>query len=602
VPRPALLGCALLLAAVLVRSIPAQSAGAALSADPWPPPADAVSWSVTDTHGSPLVHLRVLGFNDFHGNLQPPATGSVRPVGGAVALAAYLKAAGAGMPDRTLIVHAGDQVGASPPATRLLRNEPGIEFLNLLANRYCRGAAANAGSAAPDWRRHPNRCNVVGTLGNHEFDAGVDEIHRLLHGGNAPDGPFLENPYPGSRVPYVCANVRDRRTGRLLLPAYTVVSLGGVPVGIVGAVLHDTPSIVPGWAVRELEFMDEAQSINEAVAQLQSQGVHTIVVIIHQGLTPMAGDATHYSGPLRELVARLDPDVDVVVSGHTHHFTNTLLPSRAGTPILVTQAYSYGVAFAQIDLTVNTRTRDVVAKSARVVPTWADVSPGVPGDTAARALVDAAQALVADRVKRVVTILPQALTRMVTDAGESELGDVVADAQRSALHADMALMNPGGLRSDLLAGAVTWGDILTLHPFGNHLVLVDMTGQQLHELLEQQWPADRAGPVRILKTSGLRYTWDATAPTGARVQHACDDHGDVLDAARHYRVAVSDYLAAGGDDFSVLTTLTPLQTGPTDSEALDRYLQAGLPGGVPSSGRLSRSDLHEPDPCDGAAN
>jgi 5'-nucleotidase len=568
------------------------------SGNPWPPPQSSVEWSAPNATGAGTVHLQLLGFNDFHGNLQIPVGGSSRPVGGAAALAAYLKAAEREMPDRTLILHAGDQLGASPPATRLLRNEPGIEFLNLLANRHCRYGDATRAVPAREWRHHPNRCNVVGTLGNHEFDAGIDEIHRLLEGGNSADGPFLENPFRGSRVPYVCSNVRDRRSGQLLLPAYTVVSLGGIPVGVIGAVLRETPSIVPAWAVRDVEFLDEAQSINQAAAELEAQGIHTLIVIIHQGLTPVVTDSGYdFRGPLRELIARLDPDIDVVISGHTHNFTNALLPSRDGTPVLVTQAYSYGVAFARIDLTVDPRTREVVAKSARIVPTWADVSPGLEGDTQARKLTDASQALVAARVSRVVGVLQQPMRRAVSAAGESALGDLVADAQRAATHADIALMNPGGLRSDLSAGPVTFGDVLTVHPFANHLVTLEMTGQQLLAVLEQQWPREGSAAPRILKTSGLRYSWDATRPVGEHVRAACDASAAPIDAQHRYRVTVNDFLAAGGDDFSALVSVGPGEVGPLDSEALDAYLHLHNPAAPPEQPRLSRADLAGPQVC-----
>jgi 5'-nucleotidase len=578
--------------AVILLTLSSTLRAADTSGNPWPPPEQPVEWSGRGANRAGTVHLQLLGFNDFHGNLQSPEVGSSRPVGGAAALAAYLKAAERAVPDRTLILHAGDQLGASPPATRLLHNEPGIEFLNLLANRYCRYGDATRAVSARGWRAHPNRCNVVGTLGNHEFDAGIEEIHRLLEGGDSADGPFLENPFRGSRVPYVCSNVRDRRSGRLLLPAYTVVSLGGIPVGVIGAVLRETPSIVPAWAVRDVEFLDEAQSINQAAAELEAQGIHTLIVIIHQGLTPVVTDKGYeFRGPLRELIARLDPDIDVVISGHTHNFTNALLPSRDGTPILVTQAYSYGVAFARIDLTVDPRTRDVVAKSARIVPTWADVSPGLEGDTKARKLTDASQALVAARVSRVVGILQQPMRRAVSAAGESALGDLVADAQREATHADIALMNPGGLRSDLAAGPVTFGDVLTLHPFANHLVTLEMTGAQLLAVLEQQWPREGTAAARILKTSGLRYSWDATRGAGEHVRAACDASEAAIDPQRHYRVTVNDFLAAGGDDFSALVSLGPGEVGPSDSEALDAYLHLHNPAAPPEQPRLSRVDL-----------
>jgi 5'-nucleotidase len=560
------------------------------AANPWPPPPATVSWSTPDAAARGSVHLQLLAFNDFHGNLQSPSVASVRPVGGAAALAAYLKSLQRLAPGRTLIVHAGDQLGASPPITSLLRNEPSIEFLNLLADQHCHYA---------DAKQHgPNRCNVVGTLGNHEFDAGPAEIRRLIGGGNAADGPFLENPYRGSRVPYVCANVIDRHTGELLLPAYTVVHLGGIPVGVIGAVLRDTPSIVPAWAVADLEFLDEAQSINRAASALKRRGIHTLIVLIHQGLEPVrSADGFDWRGPLRDIVAQLDPDIDVVISGHTHNYSNVLLPSRDGSMVLVTQAYAYGVALAQIDLRIDPTTRDVVAKSARIVPVWADSAPGLPGDPEARRLTDAAQKLVAAKVARVVGQLPQPMTRALSLAGESTLGDLVADAQRAATHADVALMNPGGLRCDLRAGPVTWGDVLTLHPFANRLITLDMTGAQLLAVLEQQWPRDSNALPRILKTSGLYYSWDPARPAGARIVEACDGAHQPLDPGHHYRVTVNDFLANGGDGFSTLKALAVGESGPLDSEALAQYLQDQASAQPLAEARIVRSDLSPAPVC-----
>jgi 5'-nucleotidase len=579
----------------LVSAVFCGSWAADPSTVPWPPPTDVVSWSAAGVRPAHSLHVQVFGINDFHGNLEPPEMGLSRPVGGAPALVAYLKQAERAAPYSTLFLHAGDQLGASPPPTRLLRNEPGIQLLNLLANDHCAyGHATDAGG----WRRYPNRCNVVGTLGNHEFDAGIGEIRRLLNGGNADDGPFLENPYRGSRVPYVCANVRDRRTGNPLLPPYTVVSVGGVAVGVIGAVLRDVPSIVPAWAVRDVEFLDEADSINQAAAQLEAQGVHVLIVIIHQGLTPIPGEGDiSYRGPLKDIVARLDPGIDVVVSGHTHRFTNTLLPARDGAPILVTQAYSYGIAFSKIDLWIDRRTHKVIAKSARIMPVWADVPPGTPGDEGARRLVQSAESLIQAKVSRVVATLPQALTRATTEAGESILGDLVADSQRVATRADIALMNPGGLRSDLHAGPLTWGDVLTLQPFGNHLVTLDMTGDQLLSVLEEEWPQDNRLLPRILKTSGLSFHWDAAAAAGAHVLHACDSSGAPIDPARHYRVTVNDFMAGGGDDLRLLATLPPGQLGPLDADAFSHYLESEHDVVLPPLGRLSRGDLNEPDAC-----
>lgn len=540
----------------------------------WPPPGERVTWKAATPHPG-AIHLRILAINDFHGNLERPTVASARPAGSAAVLAAYLEAAerAAPGPGRTLIVHAGDQLGASPPIARLNGNEPAIQFLNLLANEHCvRGDAMRFFDAA-SWRERPDRCNVIGTLGNHEFDGGLREIERLLAGGNAPGGPFLENPYRGSRVPYVCANVRDRRTGRLILPPYAVVVLDGIPVGVIGAVLRETPILTPASATANLEFLDEAASINRAAADLERHGVHAILVSIHQGL---AGTRTphgwEWSGPLRRIVARLDPDIDVVISGHTHHYTDTLLPNRAGKPVLVTQAYAYGMAYADIDLWVDPTTRDIVAKSARIVPTWNDAGPGLHPDPRVAALTAAAERAIAPRVAKVVGFATAPITRRVTPAGESALGDLVADAQRAETDADIALMNPGGLRSDLDAGPITQGDILTLHPFGNRLVTLSLKGAQVLEALEEQWPRDPSALPRILKTSGLYYVWDAARPVGRRVVAACDAAHRPLDPARSYRVTVNDFLAGGGDGFEVFEHGVAPAIGPLDSDALADYI------------------------------
>jgi len=558
----------------------------------WPPPAARVSWSASSA--SPVwsartIELQILAFNDFHGHLEPPVTTGGRPAGGAAVLAAYLEAAEREHPGRTLIVHAGDQLGASPPLTRLNGNEPAVQFLDLLADEDCPYGAATHFYSAATWRERPDRCNVIGTLGNHEFDGGAGELMRLLEGGNAASGPFLENPYRGSRVPYVCANVRDRRTGRLILPPYAVVVVGGVPVGIIGAVLRDTPTIAPAWQTANLEFLDEAESINRAVAELAAHGIHTLILTIHQGLvgtqTPSGWD---WQGPLRSILARLDPRVDLVISGHTHHYTNALLPERDGGVALVTQAYAFGVAYADIDLRIDRQTDRVLAKSARIVPTWADAGPGLHPDARVAALTQAAARSVAPRIARVVAEAASPITRGMTPAGESALGDLVADAQRAATRADIALMNPGGLRTDLAAGPVTWGELLTLHPFGNRLITMTLTGAQLHAVLEEQWPADPSALPRVLKTSGLYYVWDPRRPAGSHVVAACDVHHRSIDMAAEYRVTVSDFLAGGGDGFLALEAGRSKLTGPLDADALAQYLaRRGGPIEVHTDGRIA---------------
>lgn len=596
---PALLAGMLFAAAGHADEAPAARTAAVNGAALWPPPDTATEWVSPAFRAGATTHLKLLAFNDFHGNLASPSIASTRPIGSAAVLAAYLEAAARSAPGHTLIVHAGDHVGASPPLTRLLHNEPSIDFLNLLADENCAPGSAMRFFDAQSWQRSPDRCNVIGTLGNHEFDRGLNEMRRLLGGGNVPGAPTLDHPYAGSRVPYVCANVRARSTGKLILPPYAVVDLGGIPVGVIGAVLRDTNQTVPSWAIEGIEFLDEADSINQAAHELEQQGIHTLIVTIHQGLVPQGSDTgIRYVGPLTEIVGRLDPDINVVVSGHTHNYTNTLLPSRGGNPILVTQAYAFGVAYADIDLEVDTRSRDVMRKSARIIPAWADAGPGLHPDERVQRLTAAARGLVDPLVASVVGRTARAITRTPTAAGESALGNLVADAQRAATHADIAFMNPGGLRSDLPAGPITRADVLTLHPFENRLVTLELSGAQILQILEQQWPARGAALPRLLKTSGLYYAWDPSRPPGSHVIGACDAQHRALVAAMRYRVTVNDFLSGGGDGFTALKTAAKSEVGPLDAEALEQYFRSHAePIDAHTEGRILRADSGTALPC-----
>lgn len=585
---PRLLALTLIVVSAVAQPLAAQEPA------PWPPPTERVTWVDPQPATGAVAHLKILGFNDFHGNLEPPVRPDSRPAGGAAVLAAYLEAAERGYAGRSLILHAGDIIGASPPISSLLGDEPAMDFLNLLAGPGCRFGPA---------RQQPNRCNMVGTPGNHEFDRGPEALRRLIDGGAAPDGPLFDPVYRGVRIPYVCANVYDRRTGRTLLPPYTVVWLDGIRVGVIGAVVRTTPELVQGWAVANLEFRDEADAINAAAAELTAQGVHTIIVIIHQGVVPTpAATGFTWRGPLTGIVARLDPAIDVVISGHTHNFTDTLMPDASGKPVLVTQAYSFGVAFADIDLEVERRSGRVVAKSALIVPTWRDAGPGLHPDARVAALTAAAARAVAPKISRIVGEAAQPFTRRTNPSGESALGDLVADAERDATHAEIAITNAGGIRADLDRGPVTWGELLTLHPFGNRLLTGELTGAVILRTLEEQWRDDPAAIPQILKISGFSYRWDPARPRGQRVVAACDASGKPLDPARRYRVTANDFLAAGGDGFMSLKALADGSPGPTDIDALASYLTAAREPVVPrTDGRIARTDTADSALCRVAA-
>ena len=536
--------------------------------------AERVEWrtaGVADT-----VRVKLLAINDFHGQLSAGRRVANRPVGSASVLAGYLRNAQAGREGQTILVHAGDHVGATPPASALLQDEPAVAFLNQLANDHCRYPEHERDEHA-EW--HP-KCNLVGTLGNHEFDEGVAEMQRLLKGGNHANGPFLEDPWRGARFPYVSANVVDAVTGKPILPPYVIKKIDGMPIAFIGAVLKATPTIVTPSGVAGVRFLDEADAINAYIPELRRKNVRAIVVLIHQGGRQNTyGGATvpgapAVTGDIVDIVTRLHDEVDVVVSGHWHSFTNALLNNRNGKPILVTQAFSSSTAYGDIDLEISRATRDVVAKSATIVTTWADTGAGLAPDAAAAQLTAAAEAKVAPLVNQVIGIAASDITRSENAAGESALGNLIADAQRAAMGADFAFMNPGGIRADVAAGEVTWGELFTVQPFGNSLVKMNLTGQQVYDLLNQQWAGQPF--ARILKTSGLTYVWDNALPAGNRVL-AVYKNGVPIDKAANYSVTVNSFLADGGDNFSVLRNGTGRVGGPVDLDALIDYIRAVPP-------------------------
>jgi 5'-nucleotidase len=328
--------------------------------------------------------------------------------------------------------------------------------------------------------------------------------------------------------------------------------------------------------VRAVRFTDAADAVNRQVERLRRQDIEAIVVSVHKGgaQEPYAGptllDAPGPREGIVDFIQRLDSAVDVVISGHAHAFTNALMRNAAGHAILVTQAGSAGAAYAEIDLTLDPDTRDVTAKSARIVPAWADAGPGLSPAADVAELVERAKAQVAALTTTVVGRLPDALSDVPNAAGESALGNLIADAQRAALRAEVALMNQGGIRTQLPRGVQTWGALFAVQPFGNTLVAMDLTGAQLRRALEQQW---RETPPRLLQVSGLRYVWDPARAPGERVLEVQVGGRSLVEQAR-YRVVVNSFLADGGSGFSVFTEGTRRQHGPIDLDALIAYLKA----------------------------
>ncbi|MFA4826283.1 MAG: bifunctional metallophosphatase/5'-nucleotidase [Methanoregula sp.] len=538
---------------------------------------------VPASHTNAPVHVKILAINDFHGQLPPGQAVNKRPTGSAPVLASYLKSAMvSGNADGTFIALPGDIVGASPPQSGLLADEPTLLFFNEFANLSCPGRIGSADSG----------CNMVATVGNHEFDRGTGELLRQVYGGNGTSSvPHLTDPYPGSRSSYTCANVVWKENGTPIFPPYIIRNISGVPIAFIGADTMTTPERLAPHRADEVRFLNETESINRYVAEVQKDGMHAIVILLHEG-----GDQQAYEGTTRDgvnvtgrvtgIVAGLDGDVDVVLSGHTHAFSNAWLPNAAGKPVLVTQAWSYSKGYADVDLILDPASRDIVNKSARIIVAYADSPPGtIPDPETAAFLAEDGQA-VAPVIGRQIAVIARDITRDMDAAGESALGDLLADAQRSVMETDVAFITTGTMRSDLKQGNATWSDVFTIQPFSGTVVSMKLTGQQIRDALERQWQEPL--PPHPLGVSGLSYTYDTKQPSGSRVQEV-RVRGVSLDPAATYTAAMMDYLSIGGDGYTVFTNGTLITTGSSDVDTLASYLGSlPQPVNVTTDGRIRR--------------
>ena len=540
------------------------------------------------------VDVQLLAINDFHGNLLPPSgsggrigsaasdalcvpTSNCVLAGGFSYLAEDVKDLEATNPSRTLIVSAGDNIGGTPLISAAFHDEPTIEALNQIGLD-------------------------VSAVGNHEFDEGVAELLRIQNGGCHPvDGCDTGHTYAGANFPFLAANVVYKDTGEPILPASTVKTVGGVKVGFIGLTLEGTPLIVSANGIQTVNFLDEATTINAAAQDLRSQGVRTIVVLLHEGgfqsvsMNPSTIDTcTGMSGAVVDIVHQLHASISMVVSGHTHSAYNCLLPNRDEIPIPVSSASSFGRLVTDIDMTLSTSS----GKPTTIAVDNKIVFRDDP-DAAAATLVANYQTAVAPIANAVVGSITANITRSGSAAGESALGDVIADAQLAytqSAGAQLAFMNPGGIRADLSFaqspvgegdGVVTFGEAFDVQPFNNLVVTQDMTGAQIKAVLEQQWaactPPGRSGNATVILqvSAGFTYSFNDTLACGSRISNLMLNGSPIL-AGTSYKVTLNNFIADGGDSFPAFTAGTNRVYAPDfDIDALADYLDANTPPGVP---------------------
>ena len=549
----------------------------------------------------PVVALRLIGINDFHGNLEStglsltladPQGGdkAVRvPVGGAAALAGLVRALRAAAPN-SLMISGGDLIGAAPLVSTLFRHESTIEVMNRIGLD-------------------------ISTVGNHEFDAGATELKRIANGGcaaNRPDSPVTScasAPYAGARFTYLSANVLDA-SGHTLFPASVIKNFQGIRVGVIGAVTRTTPSIVSPSGVAGLRFTDEADAINRAARQLKAQGVKVIVMTIHEGgelgdPSQKRGDWNDAScpdahGPIFEIAKRVTKDVDVIFSAHTHQGYRCVVDGR-----VIIQGTSYGRGVSVVDVSIDPKTKKVIPALTRsinlpVVNEHTDaalrerLAAALPAPYAEILRNERPDEAIAEQVaKLAAAVAPQARQPVGTIVGnfprggqtDSPAGRLIADSQLAATQAadmggaQIAFMNPGGIRSNLECKSAppctaTFGQVFTMQPFGNSLVVMTLSGVQIRALLESQQKPGALEPTVLQPSVGFTYTWQSDAPAGERVREV-RLNGATIVPQQAYRVTVNSFMAEGGDGFNVLARGTARSGGGQDVDALVAYLKAG---------------------------
>ena len=556
--------------------------------------------------------VKVLGFNDYHGNLEafgtfgetsavPAAQRS--PVGGADFLAAHVARLKVQNPNN-VVVAAGDNIGASPLISSLFLDEPAVETLNRIGLDFT-------------------------SVGNHEFDKGSAELLRLQNGGckitagvqdpNSCRGAAVGTPVPfeGAKYQWLSANVIQTSTGKPLLPAYGLKTFNGVKVAFIGMTLKGTPTIVTPTGVAGLEFRDEAATVNALIPELRAQGIESIVVLVHEGgfQTGTAGDINGCDGALANsaianIVKQLDNAVDLVVSGHTHAAYNCMLPNSTGRNIRVTSTPNGGRVLSDIDLTINPATRDVtqaVATNRLVVRN----DPTVIADAAIASIVAKYNALVSPIANVILGRITGDLPSARADGSCNILaGNLITDAQLAATQpasfggAVMAFINGGGVRGPFTFassaagegdGNVTYGEAFTVQPFGNSLVTLSLTTQNIKDFMEEQFAGclgQSATATRIaVPSAGFKYNWDGAQACGSRVTNITlrtglgasastetlvNAAGVVQNPTRIYRVTVNNFMADGGDGYTTLAKGTNRVGGAQDIDALTAYLAANF--------------------------
>lgn len=495
------------------------------------------------------VKVQLLGVNDLHGQLDTVTKVSSQNAGHIEYTAAALEQEEATNPN-TLMLHAGDMIGGSPLISALFQDEPTIEILEELGFD-------------------------AGTLGNHEFDEGIDELKRMINGGNHPNGT---PGYDGMNFPLVAANAYDTRDGKLITEPYTVLETGGQQIGVIGVVTQETPTQIVRKGNETLQITDEAEAINKYTAELKKQDVEAIVVLAHN---PAAQTGYTDAYDASRIAEQVSDEVDVIFTAHNHVKVNRVVDNK-----LIVQAYSYGSAFSDVEVEIDPTTGDIYKKSAEIKTVFQnDYKP----DPEVAAIMDKyeekAEPIKAQVVGQSLTTLEKGYPTVAKEFGDLGLGNLIADGMVAVMDADFAMMNGGGVRSPLEAGEVSYGDLFAIQPFGNVLNKVKLSGADIRVILDEQITA-RGLDYHI---AGFKYTYryDDATKTGKVVDITLPD-GTSIDPAKEYTVVVNNYMY-GNISTSIGKLSTDMEVGPIDLDATVDYVKSfTTPIDYKSEGRIKR--------------
>ncbi|MEN0038033.1 MAG: bifunctional metallophosphatase/5'-nucleotidase [Cellvibrio sp.] len=529
----------------------------------------------THSPSSSSVNVSLVALNDFHGYIQAstytyadpknPTQQIATPAGGIAALSGLLTELSEQDP-QLLFVGVGDLIRASPPVSAMWADEPSINALNLLGLEFS-------------------------TLGNHELDEGKAELLRQVHGGCESPRPDKACKYAtefkGATFPYIAANLIDSTSGQPVFAPYLIKEIKGVKIAFIGAEVEELASVIPASSMKGIRVLDEAEAINRYVPEIQRQGVKAIVALVHQGGKQQGSfnGCDNFSGDIVDIAQRLDPEIDVLLSAHTHQSYVCKLGK-----LLISQGASYGHLVTHLNLTLNQADGEItnaVAENILVDPNRYRPTPAIAAFE--QQLVERSKSILEKPIARIGV---QTINRVANTAGESAMGDLIADAQLAATKnkgAQIAFMNSGGIRSDLSLGEgkaqVVFSQVSAVHPFKGTLQVMNLSGAQLKSLLEQQWQAGAVEDFRPLQISrSFSYQWDATRPLGNRViAESLRVNGQLVKADNQYRITTNSFLADGGDKFSVFTQGSEREDSAVrDLDALIDYLQAQEKAGKPA--------------------